>query len=186
MSANDFNGRLFEPVIALPLLPLSSNASTDSCSILFSFRTIMSGALSSKSLFNRLFLLITRRYRSFKSEVANLPPSKGTSGLRSGGSTGRASSIIHSGLFPDPKNASNSFSRFEYFLIFVSDLVFGISLLIVAISSSMLISPNRACIASAPIIATNSSPNSSNASKYSSSVKSCPFSKVVNPGSVTT
>ena len=36
-----------------------NNASTDSCNILFSFLTIMSGAFKSKSLFNLLFLFIT-------------------------------------------------------------------------------------------------------------------------------
>ena len=43
--------------------------------------------------------MITLLYKSFKSEVANLPPSSGTSGLNSGGMTGIALSIIHSGLF---------------------------------------------------------------------------------------
>ena len=38
-------------------------------------------------------------YKSFRSEVANLPPSKGTNGLNSGGITGRTFNIIHSGLF---------------------------------------------------------------------------------------
>ena len=40
----------------------------------FSLRTIMSGAERSKRRFNLLFLFITLRYKSFKSEVANLPP----------------------------------------------------------------------------------------------------------------
>ena len=131
---------------------------------------MMSGALSSNSLFRRLFLLITLRYKSFKSEVAKRPPSRGTSGRKSGGNTGNASKIIHSGLFPEPWNASRSFKRLEYFLILVSDFVLGISSRIAAISSSITISPSRACIASAPIVATNSSPNSSRESKYSSSV----------------
>ena len=70
----------------------------------------MSGAFKSKSLFRRLFLLITLLYKSFKSEVANLPPSKGTSGLNSGGITGTDVRIIHSGLFPDEIKDSISFN----------------------------------------------------------------------------
>ena len=70
----------------------------------------MSGAFKSINLFNLLFLLITLRYKSFKSEVANLPPSKGTSGLSSGGITGIVVNIIHSGLFPDWINESINFS----------------------------------------------------------------------------
>ena len=49
---------------------------------------MMSGALRSINLFKRLFLFITRLYKSFRSDVANLPPSKGTKGLNSGGITG--------------------------------------------------------------------------------------------------
>ncbi len=127
MSANDFSGRLFEPVIARPRRPLSNRASTDSCNIRFSLRTIISGAFSSNKRFKRLLRLITRRYKSFKSEVANRPPSRGTNGRRSGGRIGNTSRIIHSGLLPEPKKASISFKRFDSFLIFVSELVFGIS-----------------------------------------------------------
>ena len=61
----------------------------------------MSGAFKSNNLFNRLFLFITLRYKSFKSDVANRPPSNGTKGLNSGGITGTDVSIIHSGLFPE-------------------------------------------------------------------------------------
>jgi hypothetical protein len=39
----------------------------------FSLRTMMSGARSSISRFSRLFRLMTRRYRSFRSEVAKRP-----------------------------------------------------------------------------------------------------------------
>ena len=98
MSASDLSGLLFVPKIALPLLPLSSKASTDSCNILFSFLTIISGAPSSSKRFNLLFLLITLLYKSLRSEVANLPPSNGTSGLKSGGKTGSTFMIIHSGF----------------------------------------------------------------------------------------
>ena len=71
----------------------------------FSLRTMTSGACSSISFFNRLLRLITRRYRSFKSDVAKRPPSSGTSGRSSGGITGITSRIIHSGLLPDLRNA---------------------------------------------------------------------------------
>ena len=102
MSANDLSGRLFVPVIALPRLPLSRSASTASCNIRFSLRTMMSGAFRSNSRFSRLFRLMTRRYKSFKSEVANRPPSSGTNGRSSGGNTGNTFNTIHSGLFPTP------------------------------------------------------------------------------------
>src|SRR5690606_40010743 len=57
------------------------------CALPISLRRIMSGAFSSIRRFRRLLRLITRRYRSFRSEVAKRPPSSGTSGRRSGGST---------------------------------------------------------------------------------------------------
>ena len=82
------------PCLAL----LSIKASTASCNILFSLRVIISGAFNSRSCFKRLFRLMTRRYKSFKSEVAKRPPSKGTIGLKSGGITGTTFKIIHSGL----------------------------------------------------------------------------------------
>ena len=140
MSASDFRGLLFEPVMALPRLPLSNNASTASCSIRFSFRTIISGAFKSSSRFNLLFLLITRRYKSFKSEVAKRPPSSGTKGRRSGGKTGRTVITIHSGLLPESTNASKSFKRLDNFFNLVSELVAGISSLNRATSASTSIS----------------------------------------------
>ena len=109
--------------MTLPRLPLSRSASTLSCSIRFSFLTIISGALNSNNLFNLLFLLITLLYKSFKSEVAKRPPSRGTRGLRSGGNIGRTFIIIHSGLLPDSLNASSSFRRLDNFLSLVSELV---------------------------------------------------------------
>ena len=135
MSARDLRGRLLVPVMARPRRPLSSSASTASCSIRFSLRTMMSGADRSSRRFRRLFLLITRRYRSFKSDVANLPPSSGTSGRRSGGNTGNTLKIIHSGLLPDFSNASISFRRFVNFLVLVSEFVCGSSSRTIAISS---------------------------------------------------
>ena len=68
---------------------------------------------------------MTRRYKSFKSDVANRPPSSGTSGRRSGGSTGSTVMTIHSGLLFDSKNDSSSFKRFDSRLILVSEFVPG-------------------------------------------------------------
>ena len=66
---------------------------------------------------------MTLLYKSLRSDVANLPPSSGTKGLRSGGKTGRTFMTIHSGLFPDSLNASKSFRRFDSFFNLVSELV---------------------------------------------------------------
>ena len=170
MSAKDFSGRLLEPVIARPRRPLSNSASTASCNIRFSLRTMMSGADRSNRRFRRLFRLITRRYRSFRSEVAKRPPSSGTSGRKSGGSTGSTVMIIHSGLLPEVWNASISFKRLLIFLRLVSELIVGNSSRICLISVASSIPFNRSRIASAPILASNSSPCSSSTSKYSSSV----------------
>ncbi|SKT92745.1 Uncharacterised protein [Mycobacteroides abscessus subsp. abscessus] len=74
-SDSDLSGRLPGPVTGLPRRPLSNNASTDSCSIRFSLLTMISGAPRSISRLRRLLRLITRRYRSFRSEVAKRPPS---------------------------------------------------------------------------------------------------------------
>ena len=186
MSASDFSGRLLLPVIARPRRPLSSNASTDSCNMRFSLRTIISGALSSSSRRNRLLRLITRRYRSFRSEVANRPPSRGTSGRRSGGNTGNTDITIHCGLLPDSMKESTSFSRLIKRLSLVSDLVASISSRNLRDSDSRSISFNRSWTASAPIRASNSSPCSSIASRYCSSLSSCPRSSVVSPSSMTT
>ena len=66
---------------------------------------------------NRFFRLMTRRYRSFRSEVAIRPPANGTRGRKSGGITGIYSSIIHSGFeeFPSYKKASMTLRRLEFF-----------------------------------------------------------------------
>ena len=84
---------------------------------------MISGAFNSNSLFNLLFLLITLLYKSFKSDVANLPPSSGTKGLKSGGKTGKTFIIIHSGLLPESLKASSNFKRLDNFLSLVSELV---------------------------------------------------------------
>ena len=170
ISAKDFNGRLLEPVIARPRRPLSNNASTDSCNIRFSLRTMISGATKSNKRFKRLLRLITRRYKSFKSEVAKRPPSSGTNGRKSGGSTGNTVITIHSGLLPDCWNASNNFKRFVIFLRLVSELVSCNSSRITSHWCSKSISRNNAWIPSAPIFASNSSPQRSSASMNCSSV----------------
>src|SRR5258708_30149260 len=94
----------FCPVEAVTSLPwrmeLSINASAASWSMRFSLRVITSGAPISKSFFRRLLRLITRRYKSFKSEAAKRPPSSCTIGRRSGGITGKLEIIIHSGRIP--------------------------------------------------------------------------------------
>ena len=165
MSDKDFRGRLFVPVIARPRRPLSSNASTDSCNIRFSLRTIISGALSSRRRFKRLLRLITRRYRSFRSEVAKRPPSRGTRGRRSGGNTGNTVITIHSGLLPESIKYSTSFKRLDRRLNLVSDLVDSISSRKVIASECRSTAFNNSKTASAPILALKSSPNSSIASR---------------------
>ena len=123
MSANDFKGRLLAPVMALPRRPLSNNESTASCNMRFSLRTIISGACNSNKRFKRLLRLITRRYKSFKSDVAKRPPSNGTNGRKSGGNTGNTSIIIHSNFIPERWKASKTFKRLAIFLILVSEPV---------------------------------------------------------------
>jgi len=118
MSLKDFNSRRPRRDNALPRCELSINESTASWSMRFSFRTITSGAPSSSNLFSRLLRLITRRYRSFRSEVANRPPSNCTMGRKSGGITGRMVRIIHSGRLPDLRNASTTFKRLVAFFLF--------------------------------------------------------------------
>ncbi len=170
MSASDFSGRLLLPVIARPRRPLSNSASTASCNIRFSLRTIMSGADRSNRRFKRLLRLMTRRYKSFRSEVAKRPPSNGTNGRKSGGNTGRTVIIIHSGLLPEVWKASISFRRLLIFFRLVSELMVGNSSRICLISVARSMPFNKSRIASAPILASNSSPCSSSTSRYSSSV----------------
>ena len=161
MSANDFNGRLLAPVMALPRRPLSSNESTASCNMRFSLRTMMSGAFSSSKRFKRLLRLITRRYRSFRSDVAKRPPSSGTNGRNSGGSTGSTSRIIHSGLMPDFWKPSSTLRRLAIFLILASELVVPNSSRSVVTSRSISIDFSSSLMPSAPMNATKSSPYSS-------------------------
>ena len=88
---------------------------------------MISGAFKSSKRFKRLFLLITRLYKSLRSDVAKRPPSSGTKGLNSGGSTGKTFITIHSGLLPEFIKASNNFNRLVNLRNFVSEFVFGIS-----------------------------------------------------------
>ena len=100
MSLRDFRRWLPVPAMARPRRPLSMSASQASWSIRFSLRMMISGAPSSSSRLSRLLRLMTRRYRSLRSEVANRPPSSWTIGRRSGGMTGSTDRIIHSGRVP--------------------------------------------------------------------------------------
>ena len=137
----------------LPRRPLSNKASTASWSIRFSFWMIIDGALKSISFFKRLLRLITLLYKSFKSDVANLPPSNWIIGLSSGGITGRASKIIHSGRLPDSRNASKTSKRLIKRTRFWLDesLISSISFLIVSTSFCKSTSFNNSLMASAPI-----------------------------------
>ena len=158
MSARDFSGRLLAPVMALPRRPLSRSESTASCSMRFSLRTMMSGAFNSSRRRRRLLRLITRRYRSLRSDVANRPPSSGTSGRSSGGNTGSTSRIIHSGFTPDLSKPSRTFKRFAIFLILASEDVSASSVRSFSISFFRSISRNSSRMPSAPIMATKPSP----------------------------
>ncbi len=150
MSDKDFSGRLFAPTTVRPRRPLSIKASTASCSIRFSFRTIISGAKISCSLAKRLLRLITRRYKSFKSLVAKRPPSSCTIGRRSGGITGMTAITIHSGLEPVAMKLSITRKRLISLARFCP-LALPISSRKVSASCSKLISASKRSNASAPI-----------------------------------
>ena len=160
-------------------------ASTASCSIRFSLRTMMSGAPSSMSLFRRLFLLITRLYRSFRSLVAKRPPSNCTSGRISGGITGTASRIIHSGRLPEMRKDSTTSRRLRMCTRFCPCAV-SRSFLSSSLSFSQSISSSSFFTASAPMDASKSSSYFSRISRYSFSVSVCILeSSRTEPGSVT-
>jgi len=146
---------------------------------------MISGAPSSNKRFKRLFLLITRRYKSFKSEVANLPPSNCTIGRISGGMTGIASKIIHSGRLPEARNASTTSKRFRIRTRFCPAAVNNSSFSSAASCSKSIFS-RSVLIASAPIPAWKSSSYFSRISRYSFSLSIC-FScnSRTLPGSVT-
>ena len=85
----------------------------------FSLFTMISGACRSSSRFSRLFRLITRRYRSLRSLVANRPPSSCTIGRRSGGITGTASSTMPAGVDLPSMKFETTFRRLIAFRRFV-------------------------------------------------------------------
>ncbi len=154
ISLSDFKGRLLAPLTALVLRPLSKSTSTASCSILFSLRTMISGAPSSIKRFKRWLRLMTRRYNSFTSLTANFPPSSATKGLKSGGNTGKTVSIIHSGLLPEFKKLSTTFKRLMSFFFFASELVSFTSSFKLCNKVIKSISSSKSLIASPPICAT--------------------------------
>ena len=120
-----------------------------------------------------MFLLITLRYKSFKSDVANLPPSNGTKGLSSGGITGIHVKIIHSGLFPELMNDSINFNLFTALSSETFDLISFNSNFNLSLSDFKSNLSNISLIASAPMPASNAStPYSSCAFTYSSSERS--------------
>ena len=172
------------PVTGRPRRPLSIRASTASCSMRFSLRTMMSGAPNSSRRFRRLLRLITRRYRSFRSEVAKRPPSSWTMGRISGGMTGTTFRIIHSGRWPDRRNASTHSRRFNRRTRFWP-VAFSSSSCSSADRASRSISASSFWTASAPMPASKVSSYFSRISLYSRSVRSCFFSNGVKPGSVT-
>ena len=116
---------------------------------------MISGASSSIRRFKRAFLLITRRYKSFTSETANLPPSRLTSGRRSGGRTGKFVIIIHSGRLPEFKKLSTTFSLFTIVFFLASEFVALISSFRVFKSSTKSIFASKSRITSPPILALN-------------------------------
>ena len=184
MSASDLSARLLAPVMALPRRPLSNKLSTASCNMRFSLRAMISGAFNSNKRRKRLLRLMTRRYKSFKSDVAKRPPSSGTKGRKSGGNTGSTDKTIHSGLMPDFLNASSTFKRLAFFLILISEPVKSLRSFSISISISKPSSKSRT--PSAPILAWNSSPSSMRLASNSSSVMMAYFFNDVIPGSVTT
>lgn len=138
----------------------------------FSLRTMISGAPRSSRRFNLLLRLITRRYRSFKSEVANLPPSNCTIGRSSGGITGITSRIIHSGRSPDFRKASTT-SRRRIARTLRCPLLSRSSTRSSSLNLSISICSSSSLIASAPIPARKRVPYCSFNSRYSDSVSSC-------------
>jgi len=131
----------------------------------FSLRMIISGAFKSINFLRRLLRLMTRRYKSFKSEVAKRPPSSGTKGRRSGGITGMTSKTIHSALFPDILKSSTIFRVFAIFLAFVpAGVAFSISFRSFLHRDPRSISFRNSLTASAPILALNAPPYFTNAS----------------------
>ena len=113
ISDMDLSGRFEAPFTTRLRFELSNKESMASCSIRFSLRIIISGAFNCISRLRRLLRFITRRYKSFKSDVAKRPPSSCTIGRNSGGITGMASKIIHEHLLPEARKFSTISMRFN-------------------------------------------------------------------------
>ena len=130
---------------------------------------------------------MTRRYRSFKSLVANLPPSSCTIGRSSGGMTGRTSKIIHSGRLPLLRNASMISMRLTARRRFCPEEFSSITFLSSALSLSRSTAMSSSLMASAPMPVLNEpAPNCSSFSIFSRSVMTCFMARSVVPGSSTT
>ena len=147
---------------------------------------MISGAPSSSSFLRRLFRFMTLLYRSFKSDVANLPPSSGTRGLKSGGSIGILVSIIHSGLFFDCLKASTILCLFAILALFIGEVTLTNSAFSCSESSTRSIFLSISLIVSAPIPTLKLGPNSSRSLLYLSSLRTSPNFSAVLPGSRTT
>src|SRR3989344_5441908 len=100
---------------------------------------------------------MTRLYRSFTSDVAYRPPSRGTIGRRAGGITGILVKNIHSGLTPE-LIMDRMRDRRLFNLIFSSALASSDSVSSEAASFSKLRLRQILYIASAPIPASKSVP----------------------------
>ena len=137
---------------------LLSNVSTASWSMRFSLRQMTSGAPMLISFLRRLLRLMTRRYRSFKSDAAKRPPSSCTIGRRSGGITARRVRIVHSALMPAFLSELTSLMRFMIFLSFCP-LLFSRSFSSSPTSVSRLIFMTISRSDSAPVPARKTCPN---------------------------
>ena len=144
----------------------------------------MSGALSCMRRLRRLLRLMTRRYRSLRSDVAKRPPSSWTMGRSSGGMTGRMSMIIHSGRLPLRWNASTTSRRLTIFAFFWP-LASSSSARSCSESLAQSICCRSFLMASAPMPASKSSSYFSRMSRYSFSDRIWQRCSGVMPGSVT-
>ena len=130
--------------------------------------------------------MITLLYKSFKSDVANLPPSRGTNGLNSGGITGITVKIIHSGFWPVSIKDSINFNLLIDLSSLTLDFVSCIVLIRIFLSFSKSKDFNISRMTSAPIPAVkDSSPNWLWYFASSSSFNNWFFFNPVKPGSVT-
>ncbi len=172
-SAKDFRGRLLEPVIAQPRRPLSNRASTASCSIRFSLRTDHPAARSGRTFNERLLRLMTQRCQSLRvrsRETTTIQRNQRTQIWRQYRQNGQDHPLwFVTRLY----ERLQQFDTLGQLLRLVSELVSFSSSRSCSHSCSRSMLFSRAWIASAPIFASNSSPNSSSASRYCSSVRIC-------------